>query len=199
MNKVKKLERNERCHCGSGKKYKQCCISTDEFARARTMFLQAAGQGEGISLSSFEKYFPEIAKNETRHFWPNDRNAKVDPPIQIMEFYCRDPQCDCKRVLLKLVDLEIPKDADILTVSYAFDRNDPHPGPYIDLLNSLTPQGRDWFPWICHLLQNDGDYVERLQRHYKMMKQDSKNKKKLSNKPVSSENPPNLSLPFKPF
>ncbi len=24
--------RNERCHCGSGKKYKQCCLSKDEAA-----------------------------------------------------------------------------------------------------------------------------------------------------------------------
>lgn len=28
--KVSKLGRNESCHCGSGKKYKRCCLSLDE-------------------------------------------------------------------------------------------------------------------------------------------------------------------------
>ncbi len=29
----KKLGRNQRCHCGSGKKYKHCCLSKDESER----------------------------------------------------------------------------------------------------------------------------------------------------------------------
>ena len=28
--KAKKPERNERCHCGSGSKYKKCCLPLDE-------------------------------------------------------------------------------------------------------------------------------------------------------------------------
>mgnify|MGYP002725586531 CR=1 FL=1 len=32
--KGKKLGRNDPCHCGSGKKYKQCCLSSDEAAGA---------------------------------------------------------------------------------------------------------------------------------------------------------------------
>ncbi len=27
---MKKLERNDPCHCGSGKKYKKCCLEADE-------------------------------------------------------------------------------------------------------------------------------------------------------------------------
>ncbi|OYT13445.1 MAG: hypothetical protein B6I19_05090 [Bacteroidetes bacterium 4572_114] len=29
INKVKKIRRNDPCHCGSGKKYKKCCLTKD--------------------------------------------------------------------------------------------------------------------------------------------------------------------------
>jgi len=31
------LGRNEPCWCGSGKKYKKCCLQTDDTARAREL------------------------------------------------------------------------------------------------------------------------------------------------------------------
>ena len=37
------LGRNDRCHCGSGRKYKQCCLAKDEEA-ARAARAQAAGE-----------------------------------------------------------------------------------------------------------------------------------------------------------
>jgi hypothetical protein len=39
------LGRNEPCHCGSGKKYKQCCLSKDEAAE-RTARAKAAEKAE---------------------------------------------------------------------------------------------------------------------------------------------------------
>lgn len=171
MNKVTKLGRNERCHCGSGKKYKQCHLSSDELARSRAMFLAAASQKNDITLQMFAEVFPEIAAKETRHFWPAGRDPQQQEPIQISEHYCTDPSCNCKRVLLALIDLSDPNPNSILTVSYAFDRNDPEPGPYIDPLNNLTPEGRDYFPFICDILASDATYVGRLQKHYDLIKE----------------------------
>jgi len=34
---MSKLGRNDPCHCGSGKKYKQCCLAADEAARLAAM------------------------------------------------------------------------------------------------------------------------------------------------------------------
>jgi hypothetical protein len=39
------LGRNEPCHCGSGKKYKQCCLSKDEAAE-RAARAKAAEKAE---------------------------------------------------------------------------------------------------------------------------------------------------------
>ena len=42
------LGRNEPCHCGSGKKYKQCCLDKDEAAEraARTKAAEKAEKAE---------------------------------------------------------------------------------------------------------------------------------------------------------
>ena len=37
------LGRNEPCHCGSGRKYKQCCLAKDE-AKERTARVKAAAK-----------------------------------------------------------------------------------------------------------------------------------------------------------
>ena len=169
MNKVVKLGRNERCHCGSGKKYKVCHLNMDELDRSRAMFVAATGQEGKIALQMFAEVFPDIAATETRHFWPPGRDPKKEP-IQIAEYYCVDPACDCKRVLLTLIDLADSNLSPMLTVGYAFDRNDPNPGPYVDPLNNLTPGGRDFFPFICDLLAKDTTYLNRLQKHYDLMK-----------------------------
>jgi len=176
MNKVIKLGRNERCHCGSGKKYKGCHLFVDELDRSRAMFVAAAGNEEHLSLQMFAEIFPDIAATETRHFWPRGRDPKGEP-IQIAEYYCNDPECDCKRVLLTLIDLAEPSLSPMLTVGYAFDRNDPNPGTYVDPLNNLTLQGRDFFPLVCDLLNRDAAYVNRLQQHYDLIKGSFKNKK----------------------
>lgn len=38
----KKIGRNERCHCGSGKKYKRCCMR-DDARRLSELLRQARG------------------------------------------------------------------------------------------------------------------------------------------------------------
>lgn len=39
-----KIGRNDPCHCGSGTKYKKCCLATDEAARAAALAAQATAQ-----------------------------------------------------------------------------------------------------------------------------------------------------------
>jgi hypothetical protein len=59
-----KMGRNDPCHCGSGKKYKKCCLDADEAARPRVV--ERDGQrfdvSPGVSESQFEsarEYFCE--------------------------------------------------------------------------------------------------------------------------------------------
>ena len=40
---VARLGRNDPCHCGSGRKYKQCCLEKDE-SKARAAYAKAAAE-----------------------------------------------------------------------------------------------------------------------------------------------------------
>ena len=42
--------RNDRCPCGSGKKYKACCLPKDEAARAKEAAAQQAGRSERAAV-----------------------------------------------------------------------------------------------------------------------------------------------------
>ncbi len=53
-----KVGRNQPCPCGSGKKYKQCCLASDEAARVAALpppTLQAAGQTTFGSYEEIER------------------------------------------------------------------------------------------------------------------------------------------------
>ena len=49
-----KVGRNQPCPCGSGKKYKQCCLQTDEAARAAA--LPPPPTGRAVRRAAFASY-----------------------------------------------------------------------------------------------------------------------------------------------
>ena len=49
-----KIGRNDLCHCNSGKKYKQCCLASDEAAaRAAHPIQQFAAPARRLSLAGY--------------------------------------------------------------------------------------------------------------------------------------------------
>lgn len=172
----KKIGRNELCRCGSGLKYKRCCLEEDykrTLETSRELFRTALVEelADDSTLMAFHEFFPDIAENENRTIWPKGRDIATREPYQLIEFYCADPKCDCNRVVLAVADREKMEQGTILSVGFAFDRNDPEPGPYIDPLNPLTLEGNSLYPIIENMLQTDIEYVARLKRHYDMVKQ----------------------------
>jgi hypothetical protein len=73
------LGRNDPCHCGSGKKYKQCCLSKDEAAEraARAKAAEKAAKAEKAEKSETEsgaeaapsKGPPRVPKHTTDQPW----------------------------------------------------------------------------------------------------------------------------------
>ncbi|MGE5362380.1 MAG: SEC-C metal-binding domain-containing protein [Bacteroidales bacterium] len=60
------LGRNDPCHCGSGRKYKQCCLEKDEeAARAR----QAADEAATSSAATEPVTPPKPPKHQTHQPW----------------------------------------------------------------------------------------------------------------------------------
>jgi len=68
-----KIGRNDRCPCGSGKKYKQCCLAGDEAAaRAARPVQQAAAPARRASLASY------VQEHDQRDELTEASNAVVD-------------------------------------------------------------------------------------------------------------------------
>lgn len=63
-----RLGRNQRCHCGSGRKYKHCCLAKDEAdaaaARAKDAAEAAARSSETVTSAP-----PRAAKPQTHQPW----------------------------------------------------------------------------------------------------------------------------------
>ena len=53
----------------------------------------------------------------------------------LVESFCPDPGCDCRRVMLNVVGKELPERGYLATISYGFDRDEEMAGPFLDPLN----------------------------------------------------------------
>ena len=69
MNKttVVRPGRNEPCHCGSGRKYKQCCLDKDE-SEARIAYAKAAAEAPDSSPDA-PRASPRTPKHTTQQPW----------------------------------------------------------------------------------------------------------------------------------
>jgi hypothetical protein len=73
------LGRNEPCHCGSGKKYKQCCLGKDE-AAAREARAKAAEQAPAPEATPAKTHAPTTGRPQTQQPWKaNTKNTRGFP------------------------------------------------------------------------------------------------------------------------
>lgn len=81
------LGRNDRCHCDSGKKYKQCCLGADEAAARELRAKQAeeaaaAAEAAGDSEDGEEaaEHHQKTKRPVTHQPWKRD--AQSSPSVQ---------------------------------------------------------------------------------------------------------------------
>jgi hypothetical protein len=123
-------------------------------------------------MMPFDLLFPEEAENECRSITPINHEGLPDRTFILREFYCTDPSCDCRRVVLAIFDADQAE--QVATINYAFEPPEP---PYEDegqvFLDPLNPQSSmseallDLFE---EMIANDENYRARLVRHYEMWK-----------------------------
>jgi len=65
--KVARLGRNEPCRCGSGRKYKQCCLDKDE-SEARAAYAKALAEAPASSPDAAAAS-SRAPKHETQQPW----------------------------------------------------------------------------------------------------------------------------------
>jgi SEC-C motif len=71
----RQLGRNDPCHCGSGKKYKQCHLAKDEEAE-RAKRAKVAAQAVEAPADAAAKPAPAPPKHNTRQPWKGQQNTR---------------------------------------------------------------------------------------------------------------------------
>jgi hypothetical protein len=131
----------------------------------------------------FNELFPEIAEKETRVLISVNHPNLPPDEYALIESYCNEPGCDCRRVFLNVASSRRQKIEAVITFGWenedfytewlGFD--DPNvlnelKGP---ALNTASPQSElapALLREVTQILQIDGNYVERLKRHYRLFK-----------------------------
>ena len=116
----------------------------------------------------FMEKFRSLAEKETRCILivANDKRTNAPPPDNygLLEFYCDEKDCDCRRVMIQVFGEHQRKIFAVICM--AFNPEDLEPGPYLD---PMHPQSRhaQWFlERFVDMVNNDHNYLARLHDHY---------------------------------
>ncbi len=114
---------------------------------------------------------PELAVRETRviHLLVEQDGLAVGS-YGLLEFYCSDPTCDCRRVMLNVAEEQNP-DHFLASISYGFDRDEEMAGPLLDPLNPQSEHAEVLLRLVKKTVLSDPRYLARLERHYRLVKQ----------------------------
>jgi hypothetical protein len=121
---------------------------------------------EGMVL--FAYLFPEQAERETRVAHVFNEPGIPRDSYAMVESYCIDPSCDCRRVILNV--FAESRKAILATINYGFDPRGEMPGPFLDLLNTQSPYSDALLEMVKRVVLSDARYVVRLHAHYRQVK-----------------------------
>ena len=129
-------------------------------------------RGCPASMLPFHVLFPEQAKNEVRTVTPFGDAVLPGRTFLFIEAYCIEPNCDCRRVLVNVVDAE--RREQVATISHAFEPPAPpheHEGQtFLDPLNPQSDLSDAPLELFAGMVAADAEYAARLERHYAMWK-----------------------------
>jgi hypothetical protein len=120
-------------------------------------------------LTPFVMVFPRQAEAETRVLTTRGFPGLPDDQYALVEAYCTDPSCDCRRVMLNVAGRHQPG-GYLAAIGFGFDRQADLAGPYLDPLNRQSPYAGTLFSQVVAILA-DPAYVARLEAHYYQFKQ----------------------------
>jgi hypothetical protein len=120
-------------------------------------------------LVPFYELFPEQAWAETRSITIQGHPLLPDDDYGLIEAYCTDPKCDCRRVMLNVVGRQQGPDY-LASISFGFDRKKQHAGPFLDPINRQSEFAPALLDLVIRQILSDPAYVARLESHYRQSK-----------------------------
>jgi hypothetical protein len=130
----------------------------------------------------FYTHFPDLAARETRTITLHGRGDIPDGEYGLVEFYCDEPDCDCRRVIFRVVSAP-PHSRVWATINYGWESPEFYAQWVGDVETGAEMAGASLEPFgvqsqysqtILELVRwvlQDETYVRRLQEHYRLFKQ----------------------------
>ena len=141
-----------------------------------------------MAMTPFYTRFRDLAFQEMRVAFVQGGSDLPGGEYGFLEFYCDEPDCDCRRVIIEVVSRESGSKI-WATISYGWEAPEFYAtwtinkeaakgmsGAGLDPLNPQTQYSSALLSLFEHIIQ-DRAYVDRLKRHYQMFKGALKGKK----------------------
>ena len=135
-----------------------------------------------MPYAPFNEKFPAVARRETRSFQPINDPVLGDDEFGLLEMYCDEPGCDCRRVMFSVVSKQRKKVMAVIAYGwesaqfyadwfghYDLDIIKEMQGPILNLGSPQSSLALALLAAVEHVLQ-DKQYVDRLKRHYTMFR-----------------------------
>jgi hypothetical protein len=138
-----------------------------------------------IGLVRFDEYAGARAWDETRVLTLMDPGFGLPPnEYAFVEFYCADPSCDCRRVILQVWSKDTPGKA-LATISYGWEDEAFYTdwnygdaqmgremkGPVLELLQPQSNLADKLLHQFKKTIMSDKAYLKRLETHYAFAKE----------------------------
>lgn len=134
-----------------------------------------------MAMLSFNTFFPELAITEMRVMTIKGMAGLPDDEYGLVEFYCDEIDCDCRRVIINVISRRTEK--FLASISYGWESPEFYEkwtgnradaieavGPYLDPFNTQSEYAPVFLRLFLEYLLPDTNYIERLQRHYHLFK-----------------------------
>jgi len=114
-----------------------------------------------------------VEAREIRSVTPIEDPHLPERSFAFCELYCREPGCDCRRVMINVIDVE--RGWHVATINHGFEPPEPRFADegqtFLDPLNPQTKWAPAFLALFVKMIPKDVDYRQRLERHYRMWKQ----------------------------
>ena len=138
-----------------------------------------------MMMEMFANKFPEIAEKETRCILMPEGKDLPEGHYYFPESFCNDKKCDCRRAFINVIFEE----ETIATIGFGWENlkfyenwaNDKSiveyiKGPILELTGIITKYSENALNLFKEVMMKDSIFLDRLKKHYKMFKEELKNR-----------------------
>src|SRR5436190_3406251 len=114
-----------------------------------------------MAMMAFDHVFMDVARRESRAIQTIDHRGRP-ATFLFREFYCADPGCDCRRVVLHMHWVE--EKCIAASINYAFEpsRRRDEPQISLDPLNPQSEHAEGLLGLFTEVIRKDREFRERL-------------------------------------